>query len=104
MKKFALWFIVIILVSWVKTSQAKSPHEFTEEFFARLQVGEISAAYDQLFAGSSIPRQKPQAVELLKRQTASGLPLYGKIVGFEKIRTEKIGRSITRLVYVLKLE
>jgi hypothetical protein len=47
---------------------------------------------------------KPQAVDLLKAQTASGLPMYGKVLGFEKIIEEKFGISIVRLVYVLKSE
>lgn len=74
------------------------------ETFFTLQGGKISQAYDQLFAGSTIPQTKPQAIETVKRQTESGLPLLGKILGFELIREEKFGTSVVRLVYLLKLE
>ena len=69
-----------------------------------LQRGRISEAYDTLFKDSNIPVAKPQAVTMIKTQTASGLPLYGDIVGFEKVREEKIGSSLVRLVYILKSE
>jgi len=54
--------------------------------------------------GSNIPALKPQAVEMLKIQITSGLHLYGKILGFEKIREETFGTSVVRVVYVLKSE
>ena len=41
---------------------------------------------------------------MIKRQTESSLPIYGNILGVEKIREENVGTSILRLVYVLKLE
>jgi hypothetical protein len=69
-----------------------------------VQSGKIPEAYDQLLVGSQIPTQKPQAVDALKRQTASGLPMYGNILGVELIREEKIGESVFRLVYILKSE
>jgi hypothetical protein len=104
MKKFAPLLIMVFLVISAHVSHAKEPSEFTEEFFKMVMAGKIPEAYDQLFVGSQIPTQKPQAVDMLKRQTSSGLPLYGSIVGLEKIREERIGKSIIRLVYVLKLE
>ena len=104
MKKFMLLIITIAIFTFIQVSYAKEPVEFTTEFFTMVTAGEISKAYDQLFIGSQIPAQKPQAVDMLKRQTSSGLPLYGNIVGLEKIREERIGKSIVRLVYVLKLE
>ena len=104
MKKLTPFIIAIVLVTSAHIGYAKEPVEFTAEFFTRVEAGKISEAYDQLFVGSQIPAQKPQAVDMLKRQTSSALPLYGKIVGLEKIREEKIGKSIVRLVYILKSE
>ena len=104
MKRFAPLLIGLLLITTAQYSYAKEPVEFTAEFFKLMQAGKISEAYDGLFVGSQIPAQKPQAVDMLKRQTSSGLPLYGNIVGIEKIRDEKIGNSIVRLVYVLKSE
>jgi hypothetical protein len=83
---------------------AKEPGEFVEEFFAQVKAGKVAAGYDLLFSGSGIPATKPQAVDMLKTQTASGLPMFGKVLGFERIREEKFGASIVRLVYVLNSE
>jgi hypothetical protein len=104
MKLFAPLLVGLLLITTAQYSYAKEPIEFTAEFFKLVQAGKISEAYDGLFVGSQIPAQKPQAVDMLKRQTSSGLPLYGNIVGIEKIRDEKLGNSIVRLVYVLKSE
>jgi len=104
MKKITFLIVIITLFSFVQISYAKEPVEFTSEFFKMVTAGKISEAYDKLLIGSKIPAQKPQAVDVLKRQTSGGLPLYGKIIGIEKIREERIGKSIVRLVYVLKSE
>ena len=101
MKRTAI-FITLLLICFCPLANAKEPKEFTDGFFKMVQSGKIPEAYDQLFVGSPIPTQKPQAVDALKRQTASGLPMYGKMLGVELIREEKIGESIFRLVYVLK--
>ncbi len=104
MKKLVPLVVTFVWVIFADICYAKEPIEFTVEFFKMVEAGKISEAYDQLFVGSQIPKQKPQAVDLLKRQTSSGLPLYGKILGHEKIREERIGKSIVRLVYILKSE
>lgn len=104
MRLFTSFLIGLLLITTTLCSYAKEPIEFVDEFFKLVQAGKISEAYDKLFVGSQIPAQKPQAVGMIKRQTSNGLPLYGNIVGIEKIRDEKIGNSIIRLVYVLKSE
>lgn len=40
----------------------------------------------------------------MKTQTKSGLPLYGAILGCDFVREEAFGKSVTRLVYILKSE
>lgn len=104
MKKVIVLITSIVLFSATNICYAKEPIKITSDFFQMVESGKISEAFDQLFEGSQIPIQKPQAVDVLKRQTSSGLPMYGKINGIEKIRDEKIGSSIVRLVYVLKSE
>lgn len=96
-------FILVVSVS-ISYAKQQAPVQMVETFFEMIQKGQISQAYDHLFVNSSIPTSKPQAVQLLKTQTKSGLPLYGNILGYEKIHEEKIGQSIIRLVYVLKLD
>lgn len=56
-------------------AQDRSPRAIAETFFRTLQGGKISQAYDQLFMGSSIPQMKPRELEMVKRQTESGLTL-----------------------------
>lgn len=102
MKKWILIFLLTPMV--VIAANDKTPKSFSEDFFKSIAKNEISNGYDQLFIGSTIPKDKPQAVSLLKQQTQSGLPLYGKILGYELVSEEKFGESITRLVYVLKSE
>ena len=103
MKKLALLvFPVIFAIAMVGDCLAKEPREFVEEFFGSIKAGKVAEGYDVLFTGSVIPVTKPQAVEVLKTQAAGALPMFGKIVGFEKLREEQFGTPIVRLVYVLK--
>lgn len=106
MKVRVVVFMFVILFSSISMSFAQdtSPKSLTDAFLRMLQDGKTSQAFDLLFVGSEIPKSKPQAVEVLKRQIDSALPLYGKILGFESIREEKFGTTIVRLVYVLKSE
>lgn len=41
---------------------------------------------------------------MLKQQTESGLPVFGKSIGYEFISEETFGTSIVRYVHVLKSE
>lgn len=105
MKRVTVFAITAIITCTIASiSIPKEPKEFVEEFFSYVKEGKVSQGYDILFTGSGIPVMKPQAVDMLKSQTASGLPLFGKILGYEKLREEKFGISIVRLVYILKSE
>jgi hypothetical protein len=88
----------------LSSSFCKRTQRIHYRFFKLVQANKITEAFDHLFVGSQIPAQKPQAVDALKRQTASGLPMYGNVLGVELFREEKIGDSIVRLVYILKME
>jgi hypothetical protein len=105
MKRMSIFALAVVITCVIAaTCLAKEPSEFVEEFFTQVKAGKVAAGYDILLSGSGIPAMKPQAVDMLKTQTASGLPMYGKVLGFERIREEKFGTSIVRLVYVLKSE
>jgi hypothetical protein len=69
-----------------------------------VQKGDANTAYDQLFVGSSIPTDKPQALTVLKQQTQAGLPLYGKILGYEFVLEEQLSESVVRYLYFMKAE
>jgi hypothetical protein len=102
MKKWILILLFIPMTAFAANNQ--TPKSISETFFKSVAKNDISNGYDRLFIGSAIPKDKPQAVTLLKQQTQSGLPLYGTVLGYELISEEKFGNSITRLVYVLKSE
>ena len=104
MIRIPFFIVALLLLCLPPVADAKEPREFTEKFFLLLQSGKVPEAYSQLSAGSQIAAQKPQAFALLTKQTADGLPMYGKIVGVELINEEKFGETIVRLVYVLKSE
>lgn len=99
-----LFTIFLVLPLSTHAAEPTSPKEKAEAFLSAVQKGDISGGYDRLFIGSAIPQDKPQAISLVKTQTQSGLPLYGKILGFEFVKEEKSGSSIIRLVYMLKSE
>ena len=105
MKKIFLIAIALLMAA-TTSSQAKgdSPVRVVESFLEMLKQGATSEAYDRLFMNSNILEEKPEAVEVIKTQTAKNLPHYGDILGYEKIYGEKFGTSIIRLVYVLKSE
>lgn len=100
----ALFAFFLIWPVSTLTAEPASPKEKAEAFLASVQKGDISGGYDRLFMGSAIPQDKPQAITLVKTQTQSGLPLYGKILGYDFIKEEKHGSSVVRLVYLLKSE
>ena len=59
---------------------------------------------NQLFNGSPLTTENPQALVNLKNQTEKLLPLYGGMLGYELIHEENFGTSVVRLVYVLRQE
>jgi len=105
MKKVFLIAAMLVTVMTVNgEAKGDAPVRVVESFLEMLKQGDISNAYDRLFMNSNILFEKPEAVEMIKTQTAKNLPLYGHILGYEKIHGEKFGSSIIRLVYVLKSE
>ena len=102
--------IVILLITIVtplargEELRADTPRGKADTFLERVGKGEISAAYDDLFAGSPIVTDKLQAVEAIKRQTESALPLYGKSLGFELQNEKAFGQSLVRLTYIQRLQ
>jgi hypothetical protein len=103
MKRFLIATLLIVTV-WAGSALGAEPRDTANAFFKMVQEGKVSEAYDDLFKGSPLPSMKPQALELLKRQTSANLPMYGAILSVESLREEKLGTSIVRLVYVMKLE
>jgi ABC-type transport system substrate-binding protein len=82
-----------------KDSYSKS----VEKFMAALQKGEIDAAYDGLLTHPGWAAQQQQ-VAALKEQTQKALTIYGQLLGYEFVKEQKYGKSLVRLVYVMKSE
>lgn len=104
MKKIFAMPLLILCAGISFSAMAQTPQQIAEKFLTGLKDGKVSASYDELFAGSNILTAQPEAVKKLKQQTESGLPLYGKVLGFEVVHNEQLSKSLARLVYVLKLE
>jgi len=102
MKKMLLLFTPVPMLAL--GASPGTPRAKAEAFLGSVVAGDIAGGYDRLFVGSTIPKNKPQAVTLLKTQTQSGLPLYGKTLGYEFVKEESYGNSIDRLVFILKSE
>jgi hypothetical protein len=77
---------IVFLVS-AAGGQDLTPRQRAEEFLSTLVRGDTDKAYDKLFAGSELPTQKPGSVDAATRQTAAGLPLYGKPIGAYFMKT-----------------
>ena len=103
--KTGLFFLALFFTSVTVSAQGQaSPKAMVETFLGSVQKGNTNTAYDQLFVGSSIPTDKPQALAALKQQTQAGLPLYGKILGYENVLEEQLSESVVRYLYFLKTE
>ncbi len=86
-----------------KVADVAATMQKTETFLSKLMAEQIGPAYDELFAGTSIA-SKPQAVALLKNQTATVRSLYGKVLGYERVSSRTFGGSVVRLLYIMKYE
>jgi hypothetical protein len=80
-----------------------NPREAAEAFFNRIAEGEVAPAYDQLLVKSPV-LAKAMQVDFLKRQTETGLAVYGKILGFELYEERKFGQALVELIYIQRLE
>ena len=81
---------------------AASPDEKAQLFFKTLNSGQIEKAIDDIFKGSGMAEQKPQAITAMKSQVKVALGVYGEVIGLEKVREEKLTPSVTRIVYIQK--
>jgi hypothetical protein len=99
--------LVVSACFWFSSPAAGSdldPKEQVEEFLGRIKAGKVEAAYESIFAASGLAKAKPQALEVLRRQTEAVLPLFGNVLGWELIVEEHFGNSLVRMVYLLKAE
>jgi hypothetical protein len=76
----------------------------SETFLELVMAGHVDKAYDGIFKGSSIPKEKPEEFERAKKQTTMGLSMYGKAIGYDFVCEKNYGTAVTRVVYILKTD
>lgn len=106
MKKLFLLAVLLLMAVPVLccAGEDAGPVKAAESFFDGIQRGDISGAFDRLFAGSHILGNKPQVLEEMKKTTKTNLSFCGKMIGSELLMKENYGNSLVRLVYLLKME
>jgi len=92
--------LILALVPSLALAQA-APRAQAEAFLTRVQRGPIGPAYASLFEGSNIGGAQAQTIA---RATQGTLAPLGRVLGFDLVREESFGPSLTRLVYLLKSE
>lgn len=85
-------------------AQTIDPKLKIQTFFNIMVQGDVGKAYDALFNGSNIAARKPDAINVLRKQSEMGTSLYGKTLGCDLIDNKAYGTSVQRFVYVQKLE
>ncbi|MGA3172802.1 MAG: hypothetical protein ABSE25_00075 [Syntrophorhabdales bacterium] len=104
MKTAILASVLILVFVTASPAQEKSPKTLTEGFFRLLMEDKAPQAYDNVFAGSPVPKLRPEESSVMREQTRAALAANGKILGYELIREEKFGDSVLQLVYLLRSE
>lgn len=97
----------ILLTFAATTLPALCQEETTQQldsFFQSIQEGDVSTAYETLFADAGIPDTVSQEKELYITDTELYSGTYGDVLGWEQIVSQKLGNSLLRYVYLLKWE
>lgn len=95
--------LLVLIVGVAATKKESSYRTKSDAFFAQLMETKISAGYDILLAGSPI-KDKSSTIEGLREKTSQALIQSGKPIDVEFIREQKYGKSMVRLVYMMKFE
>jgi hypothetical protein len=105
--KFLTSVILFATITFIRAESPPSqdtPKGKAEQFLSGIVAGDLEKSFDKLFAGSPTAAVKPEMVDLMKRQTSAGLPLYGKALRFEPVEERHLGASVVVLSYMLVME
>lgn len=80
-----------------------SYHAKIETFLNELAAGNTDEAY-ALFTDSSLTAEQKSALETLKIRTDTALKLLAKPQGNEFVKEQRYGKSVVRVVYLMKYE
>lgn len=83
----------------------KAMMKLSESFMGLVSAGKYREAYNSMKAHWLLPSHE---IEQLIYQTEQQLPMissrYGKSIGYERINTEYIGKSLVKEIYIQKFE
>jgi len=75
------------------------PTQMAADFFASLKKGQIDDAYATLTKGSKTI-EKPEDLRILKQKTKEAIEVFGAIIGYELVDTNRIGTHLMRRTYL----
>jgi hypothetical protein len=103
--KFCIMGILLLALGLgVKSgSRDTTYHAKVEGFLTRLTAGDVDGAYQQLVEPPQTQEQK-EIVETLKIRTSTALKMFTKPLGIEYVKEQRYGKSIVRVVYLIKYD
>ncbi|MHC5074889.1 MAG: hypothetical protein ACYTFM_00465 [Planctomycetota bacterium] len=105
MKKTAFGVIIVLGLLFC-SAFLKSKTDFEvqiDQFLSRIINGEIDKAYDELLIGTMLA-ERAEAIGVQKQQTSQLFDTYGRLLEKEFVKKQQYGKSLIRLVYILKCE
>ena len=97
-------FCIVFVAFAMTTAQAQdSPKALADAFFAEVMKGQTPTAFAKLIEGSPI-KQQPKVIDQLRRDFDNVHAGFGKFLGPEMLREERLGGSLVRYVYLMKME
>ncbi|MHC5061945.1 MAG: hypothetical protein ACYTFK_12775 [Planctomycetota bacterium] len=105
MKKITIALILITALSLCSAFiKGKGESEkAVERFLDDVVQGEVEKAYNELLTQTFLS-QRVEAIEQQKQQTSRFFDTYGKLLGSELVKKQEFGKSVIRLIYILKCE
>lgn len=106
MMRVLLWTCLLVVGVGQATAEQPAPptqpRAIVELYLDRVVKGDVAAVIDELV--SQVPSSaSAQQLELIKTQTITMLPLYGKMLGYEFVREQQAG-CLLHIVYFVKHE
>ena len=98
---------ILLLVAALISLSASAPEDSLKaragQFFHSVRKGDTDKAFEVLFEGSPFAQAKSEALESMKEDFRKHLG-KSEVIGTELIKEQAYGKSIVKLVYVLKLQ
>lgn len=89
-------------IAWAQPDP--SPDGIVDGFFRGLQAGEVTKAYQGVWAGTQMLANKPADVAMMASQTSSALQLYGRIYGWEPVKEDVVAPSYRVQTHMLRTD